>query len=261
MTEHLIVYGHGAGDPGAGGNGYQEATFTRKVLGPHLEKYAKQLKKNTVKFYDKSADMYQQSQKGGGAYKVSTKTASVTELHLDAASSSATGGHVIISSKFNPDKYDLAIAAVVKKYVGWWGSVKNTKGIDKRNDLLNLNVFSDRGISYRLVELGFITNKTDVSKLVKNIDVIAKEMIEAITGEAIGVAKSTYYSKTGKYTALKDIVVYNDAMRTKKSTIIYKKGSVFIIDKIVKPGKNKVNVGVPRAGGYITLNKECIKAR
>ncbi|WP_241153397.1 N-acetylmuramoyl-L-alanine amidase [Enterococcus mediterraneensis] len=185
MAEHLIVYGHGQGDPGAGGNGYQEATFTRNILGPHLEKYAKQLKKNKVKFYDKSLDMYQQTQTGKGAYSVSTKTASVTELHLDAASSSATGGHVIISSSFSPDKYDVAIAAVIGKYVGWWGSVKNTKGINKRSDLLNLNVFAKRGISYRLVELGFITNKNDVDKLVKNIDAVAKDLIEAITGEKI----------------------------------------------------------------------------
>lgn len=185
MAKYLIVYGHGQGDPGAGGNGYTERDFTRNTLGTHLKKYSKQLTKNTVDFYDKSKNMYIQTQAGRGAYTVASSYSSITELHLDAASSAATGGHVIVKKGFSADKYDLAIAQVVNKYVGWWGSVKGSKGISYRSDLLNLNVFARRGLSYRLVELGFITNKTDVNKLVKNIDAVAKELIEAITGEKL----------------------------------------------------------------------------
>lgn len=261
MAEHLIVYGHGQGDPGAGGNGYQEATFTRNILGPHLEKYAKQLKKNTVKFYDKSLNMYTQSQAGKGAYSVSTKTASVTELHLDAASSSATGGHVIISSSFNPDKYDVAIAAVIGKYVGWWGSVKNSKGVNKRSDLLNLNVFARRGISYRLVELGFITNKNDVDKLVKNIDAVAKDLIEAITGETIAVKKAVVYqTKKGWYEALKDDVFYQEKELKNKSGWNIKKGQRIVADEVVRVGKytrGKVRLG--SVYRYFTLRDDFFK--
>lgn len=185
MAKHLIVYGHGQSDPGAVGNGYCERDFTRNVLGPYLEKYARQLKNNTVDFYDKSLDMYTQSRAGRGAYSVSTSYASVTELHLDAASPAATGGHVIVKAGFKADSGDLGIAQVVKKYVGWWGSVAGSQGISYRNDLLNLNVFANRGISYRLVELGFITNANDVRNLKNNLDAIAKEMIKAITGEGV----------------------------------------------------------------------------
>src|SRR5699024_2238379 len=103
MAKHLIVYGHGQSDPGAVGNGYCERDFTRNVLGPYLEKYARQLKNNTVDFYDKSLDMYTQSRAGRGAYSVSTSYASVTELHLDAASPAATGGHVIVKAGFKAD--------------------------------------------------------------------------------------------------------------------------------------------------------------
>lgn len=184
MAKHLIVYGHGQGDPGAVGNGYCERDFTRNVLGPYLEKYARQLKNNTVDFYDKSLDMYTQTRAGRGAYSVSGY-ASVTELHLDAASAAATGGHVIVKAGFSADSGDLGIAQVIKKYVGWWGSVAGTQGISYRNDLLNLNVFANRGISYRLAELGFITNAKDVKNLTNNLDAIAKEMIKAITGESV----------------------------------------------------------------------------
>ena len=55
MATHQFVYGHGAKDPGAGSNGKNERDFTRNTLGPHLEKYARLLKRNTVIFYDKSA--------------------------------------------------------------------------------------------------------------------------------------------------------------------------------------------------------------
>lgn len=190
MAKHLIVYGHGQGDPGAVGNGYCERDFTRNVLGPYLEKYAKQLKNNTVDFYDKSLDMYTQTRAGRGAYSVSGY-ASVTELHLDAASAAATGGHVIVKAGFSADSGDLGIAQVIKKYVGWWGSVAGTQGISYRNDLLNLNVFANRGISYRLAELGFITNANDVRNLKNNLDAIAKEMIKAITGEGVSGGGST----------------------------------------------------------------------
>ena len=115
----------------------------------------------------------------------------MTELHLDSASPAATGGHVIVKAGFGADAADLRIAQVVKKYVGWWGSVAGTQGISYRNDLLNLNVFANRGISYRLVELGFITNANDVNRLTSNLDAIAKEMIQAITGEGVSGGAST----------------------------------------------------------------------
>ena len=191
MAKYLIVYGHGQSDPGAVGNGYCERDFTRNILGPYLEKYARQLKNNTVDFYDKSLDMYTQSRAGRGAYSVSPSYASVTELHLDSASPAATGGHVIVKAGFSADAADLRIAQVVKKYVGWWGSVAGTQGISYRNDLLNLNVFANRGISYRLVELGFITNANDVNRLTSNLDAIAKEMIQAITGEGVSGGGAT----------------------------------------------------------------------
>ncbi|EOH1646710.1 N-acetylmuramoyl-L-alanine amidase [Enterococcus faecium] len=188
MSKHLVVFGHGQGDPGAVGNGYQEATFTRNILGPRLKAWAAKLKNTQVDFYNESLDMYQQSQAGGGAYSVNGY-ASVTEFHLDAASATATGGHVIINAKYSPDANDLAIGKVLEKYVGLWGSSRPT-GTFGRSDLLNCNVFSNRGISYRLVELGFISNASDVKKLVDNIDAVAKELIEAITGESLGGSSS-----------------------------------------------------------------------
>lgn len=281
MATHTIVFGHGQGDPGAVGNGYTEANFTRDVLGPRLRHWAGQLKHNKIEFYNPSLDMFQETQRGRGAYTV--KTASVTEFHLDAASRAATGGHVIISSRFNPDKNDLAIAKVVGDYVGWWGSVKNSKGINRRNNLLNLNTFADLGVSYRLVELGFITNPRDVKVLVDNIDAIAKRMVEAITGETIGGSaskpapkpsapskpapskpKQGYFTSAPAKVRVKvpntGLYGIND-VDFKKGHVggTYGPGTVFVIT-----GMKKSNGGTPRlvtqSGYLITANKNYVEA-
>lgn len=188
MQEHLIVLGHGANDPGGVNKelGLNERDWNRKVLLPALKKYAALLENSKVTFYDITKDMYQQSQLGKGAY-ITPKVASVTEIHEDASSNkTATGGHVIISNRFNPDSNDLALANVIKNYAGWWGSVKDKKGVNKRDNLYNLNIYAVRGQNYRLLELGFITNDKEIQSLTKNVDSLAKDLIQAITGETIG---------------------------------------------------------------------------
>ena len=190
MSKHLVVFGHGQGDPGAMGNGYQEATFTRNILGQKLKAWASKLKRNQIDFYNESLDMFQQTKAGGGAYDVNGYD-SVTEFHLDGSENpNAENGHVIINARFKADSNDLAIAKVIEKYVGLWGSSKPT-GVVGRSNLLNCNVFANRGISYRLVELGFITNKRDIDELTKNLDAIAKGIVEAITSESLSGATSS----------------------------------------------------------------------
>lgn len=185
MATHLFVCGHGEIDPGAGGNGITERDWTRNPLIVSVKKWAEKLKKNKIEIFSTAQNMYYQTQKGWGAYSVSASYASVTELHLDASSNGNTsGGHVIISSKFSPDTYDKALAKVVKSFCGWHPAF-TSDGISRRSDLLNLNVFAKRGISYRLIELGFITSKKDTDELKKNYDALGKALVEAVTGETI----------------------------------------------------------------------------
>ncbi|MCW0953236.1 N-acetylmuramoyl-L-alanine amidase [Weissella ceti] len=236
MAKYLVVMGHGAGDPGAMGNGTTERDWTRGKLHPAMKKYAGKLKKNTIEFYDTKRDMFQDTVAGYGAYSVSSAYKSITEFHLDAASASATGGHVIISSAFNADEDDLDIANVVKKYAGWWGGVSSTRGINKRNNLANLNVLANRGISYRLVELGFITNSKDVSTLTKRVDELAKNLVEAITGEKIAEAPKPEY-KVGQVVTLNDWArIYDEKDKLilpdgKKDSVIFQKGARVTLKK------------------------------
>lgn len=219
---HLIVGGHRQGDPGAGAHGWNEVTYFDLLL-PHIKKYAKQLKNNTITIYDTSLNMYYETQKGRGAYSMRGKYDTATEFHLDSAlSSAATGGHVIVGA--TPDAGDKRIAVVIKKYAGWHSSKKD--GFSIRRDLLNLNVFFNSTTSYRLLELGFVSNKNDIDILVKNVETIAKDMVEAITGEKLAVSNSgnTTNKTKPKYTAPRFNV--GDAVKVLPKASHYQTGQV-----------------------------------
>lgn len=184
---HLFVMGHGDNDPGASYNGVNERDFTRGELMPHLQRWAARLTRNRITFYNTAADMYQDSQRMQGAYTISSSFSSVSEFHLDSGVIGvSTGGHVIAHRNGNSlTAQNYAIANVIRNYVGLWGSVQNTGGINLRADLLNMNVLQSRGIPYRLAELGFITNTNDVANIRNNIDMIAKGIVESVTGEKL----------------------------------------------------------------------------
>src|SRR5690625_857856 len=65
---------------------------------------------------------------------------------------------------------------------------KGYEGISGRNKLYNVNDAAQNGVNYRLIELGFGTNKTDADIMVKKVDEYAKELIKAVTG---GVASKS----------------------------------------------------------------------
>ena len=206
----LIASGHGYNDPGAVGNGTNERDFIRKYIAPNVQKYLKQAG-HTVELYGGSKqdqNLYTDTaygerigdSKNYGMYWVhNQKYDVVVELHLDAASASATGGHVIISNQWPADKIDKDINNCLKTTVG------TIRGIDPRNDLLNANVAGRLGTNYRLVEMGFITNKKDMNYLKKNYDKFSKELAGAINGKPIGGtsagSKKITWNWKGRFTA------------------------------------------------------------
>lgn len=108
----------------------------------------------------------------------------VVEMHYDAASASATGGHVIVHAKYAPDNIDLKIRDVIKKHIGVRYNHKGHQGISGRDNLANVNRSADGNINYRLVELGFGTNQKDSDIMVNQVDAIAKDFVEALVGQA-----------------------------------------------------------------------------
>src|SRR5699024_5443386 len=174
-----------------------EHKYVKEDLFPAMKKYVPKGEK-VVFFSDHKVNSY--GDLVALAKKHNAKT--VTEIHFDAHTlgSSARGGHVIVHSNFKPDKVDLALRDAIKKMVGVRYSHKCYEGISGRNNLYNVNVAAQNGVNYRLIELGFGTNKTDADIMVKKVDEYAKELIKAVTG-SVASKSNTNTSKSNKKTS------------------------------------------------------------
>lgn len=167
MTKIFVIAGHGAGDPGACGNGYQEAERVR-VLANRI----KVLGGNAVMLGDTSRNWYKD--KGINSLTIS-KDYQIVELHMDSSiAKSAKGGHVIINKKFKADNYDRALASFISSILPGRSEI-----IVGKSNLGNANRAATKGYGYRLIECGFISNANDVNIFNNNIDRIATGILQA----------------------------------------------------------------------------------
>lgn len=166
MAKLFVIAGHGAGDPGACGNGYSEAERVR-ALASRIKAYGG----NSVTIADTNRNWYADN----GISKLDiSKDYQILELHMDSGVPIAKGGHVIINGKYTADKYDNALAAMISGFFP--GRAKTIVG---RTDLANPNRAARKGYSYRLMECGFISNAGDVNIFNSKIDEIAKGILSA----------------------------------------------------------------------------------
>lgn len=182
MTHIFVIAGHGAGDPGASGNGYTEAERVR-ALAAKIKAYGG----DDVTVGDTSRNWY--ADNGISTLSIS-KSWQIIELHMDSASVSARGGHVIINSGFEPDKYDTALAAFISGILPG-----RAQTIVKRNDLANPKRAAAKGYPYRLLECGFISNTQDVKIFNGKTDEIAKGILNVF---GIGTSASGSTDTSGE---------------------------------------------------------------
>lgn len=168
MLPLYVISGHGAGDPGAGGNGYNEADVVRQI-----SSRLKALGGSDVVELDKSINWYQ-SKRVDSALKRMVGGCPVLELHLDAANASAKGGHIIVRTTKTLTAADKRIVAFLNDYFP--GRATNPV---YRSDLGNANRAWYQGIDYTLIECCFITNSNDMKKLMGNMDAFCRGIINA----------------------------------------------------------------------------------
>lgn len=180
-----IICGHGAGDPGSSGGGKNEADLVRKLASRMAA-----LGGSRVEVLDTTKNWYA-SNLINSSLKSKVGRNPVVELHMDAAGSTARGGHVIIKSGFKADEYDNAIASYLKAaFPG------RSETIVKRNDLANVKRAASNNINYRLVEVCFITNDADRTKFIDQMDSVATGLLNAF---GIGTtSKSSGWVKDSK---------------------------------------------------------------
>ena len=165
MTKLYLIPGHGQGDSGAVGGGYTEADLVRR-----LATRIRELGGGEVETSDYSLNCYANSGMMNWSFP---DGAQVVELHMDSADPSAHGAHVIYKAGYSPDAYDVALAERLSAMMP--GRANSLVG---RSDLKDVNQAAIRGVSYRLVEHGFISNARDREYFLSHLDDIARVYLE-----------------------------------------------------------------------------------
>lgn len=185
MAHLYIIAGHGAGDSGAVGYGYTEAERVR-----YLATRIAALGGSNVTVADMNRNWYEDN----GIMSLNIPNDwQILELHMDSATASACGGHVIIKEGYNPDQYDTALSNFIGNFFP--GRANKIVG---RNDLANVNRSAYRGYSYRLLENGFITNQNDLNKFNCKTDDLARGILNAF---GIATASPAKEDSDGKVTS------------------------------------------------------------
>lgn len=189
----FVISGHGAGDSGAAGNGFQEAERVR-ALATKIKEYGG----NNVVLSDFNLNSYKSNIIGQGLVP---KDCVILELHLDSSSNAAAkGGHVIINASFKPDEYDKALEKMISTMFPG-----RSKTIVGRSDLANVRRAADAGYNYRLMECGFISNAEDIAKFNANIDTLAKEILACFNIATQNVAPPADDKISVKYQVWDDV--------------------------------------------------------
>lgn len=207
-----VICGHGAGDPGACGNGYSEAERVR-AIGARIAA----LGGPSVTLLDTSRNWY--ADKGIRSLSIPSGDALV-ELHMDSAGAGARGAHVIIAGGVGgPDRYDRALAdGLCAIFPG------RANRIVERTDLANPNRAKARGINYRLAENGFITDAHDVETFNSRLDEIAGAYLEAFGIASGSAAPAAQAASDGNETEededMADFgVIFNPCEATKDNSV------------------------------------------
>lgn len=174
----LLISGHGAGDPGAVGNGYKEADLTRevvKLVKTRLSKFA------DVTVYDVNKNAFAVLDNGGS---INFKPYDyVLEIHFNAFNGKAYGTEIYVTTS---EKTTVVEDKIVKNIsaLGF-----TNRGVKKKNFYV-IRTAKSQGVSSALLEVCFIDNASDMVKYTSKKNQIADAITSAIV-EGFGLGKST----------------------------------------------------------------------
>lgn len=263
----LLISGHGAGDPGAGGNNLTEATETREMskrIAKELEKYA------DVTIFDTNKNAFAELQAGRAPF--TGKYDYVLELHFNAGG--GKGSEAYVTSLEGAVTVEQKVVDKLEKYF-----------VDRGVKVMNWSVIywakTALGIPSCLLEICFIDSKSDTDTYKKEKDNVARQIALGVA-EGFGLKQSSggssestskpkpkppvdyskqYYTENPKYVVLKktDGLYAKNDLDFKKGLVTpkYPKGTGFVIT-----GMTKTSKGLPRlitqSGFLLSANKDIV---
>lgn len=169
----FLIAGHGGSDPGAVGNGYKEADLTlelRDLIASKLEdkytiyKDVKEHSLNSVITWLKS---------------IVTPSCLLVDIHFNAAATkAATGTEILVPDAFSSFESKLAtdLAVNISKVLGIKNRAVKKESQSARSRIAILNVPAENV----LIEVCFISNKSDIESYQKNKEVLADTIANTI---------------------------------------------------------------------------------
>lgn len=162
----LLIAGHGNGDSGAVGNGYEEATLTREfatLLVQKLNSYCDVVLANTNHNWFEFL--------GDNTYDFSEYDY-VLEIHFN--SGGGTGSEIFVTSSENGITVEEAILQNICNCVKY-----RNRGV-KKKDFRVISKVKSQGVSSALLEVCFIDNRTDIEIYQKSKNNLADAVASGI---------------------------------------------------------------------------------
>lgn len=185
-NKHVVILGHGEGDPGATGVSKSERAYLQDI-GKAIKNKANEMKLPIVVIDNINVFKRNDLRKNAHKYK---KALSVTELHFNAFNKKAEGSEILFGAGFKEDALDVRIK-------NWLSTKWKWRRFIKSDNYQNPREAKKHGINYRLVEICFCDNPNDMSKY--NAVEVASGLIQCIVNKDITPVSYDYIIQLGRF--------------------------------------------------------------
>lgn len=171
----LLIAGHGAGDPGAVGNGYKEADLTREVAAlvkARLGKYA------TVDVADTSKNWYEHIIQKGNEFNFRSYNY-VLEIHFNAGASDSSGNGKTTGTEIFVTTSEKGVTVEESIVAGISSLGFRNRGVKYKNWGL-IDHIKRQGVSAALLEVCFVDDKDDMKLYAEKKNQIADAIVKGI---------------------------------------------------------------------------------
>lgn len=182
MSKILLISGHGAGDPGASGNGVKEADLTIELANLVYTKLSAGYV-SEVMLYPIAENAYKDVK--AGKFNVPAGVSYVFEIHFNAFNTSAFGAEIYVCIN---DK-TVTVEQEIMKNLSPYFKLRTSDGV-KRDDFAVINHCWRKGIESALLETCFIDNANDMRIYQANKHNIAQGIADGIA-KGLGLKKKT----------------------------------------------------------------------